>query len=426
MGRRAVIVAGRRTPFARAFAELLHLDAIGLGVAAVRGLLDHTHLAWREIDAVVWGGVVLPGGSPNVGREIVIDTGLPPSIEAMTVSRACASGLQAVTLAAAQIERGEADVVIAGGGDSTSNAEVKMPQSLVHKAAPVVMKRGAGPADYLRLLSRLSPLRDLVPRAPRVVERSTGQLMGEAAEDMAARNLVTRGAQDALALRSHHRAAAAVAAGRFVDELVSVETQRGPLVTHTKVRGDTTLDALAKLRPAFRKDGTLTAGNSSALTDGAAAVLLMEEGKARALGYTPLAAFRSWSYVGVDPADQLLMGPALAMPRALDRAGLKLSDVDVVDVHEAFAAQVLSILQMLASDAFAKERLGRDVAVGEVDPARLNVYGGSIALGHPFAATGARMVTTMARELHARGGGTALLGICAAGGLGAAAVLEGI
>jgi acetyl-CoA acyltransferase len=250
--------------------------------------------------------------------------------------------------------------------------------------------------------------------------------MGEAAEDMAARNLVTRGAQDALALRSHHRAAAAVAAGRFVDELVSVETQRGPLVTDTMVRGDTTLDALAKLRPAFRKDGTLTAGNSSALTDGAAAVLLMEEGKARALGYTPLAAFRSWSYVGVDPADQLLMGPALAMPRALDRAGLKLSDVDVVDVHEAFAAQVLSILQMLASDAFAKERLGRDVAVGEVDPARLNVYGGSIALGHPFAATGARMVTTMARELHARGGGTALLGICAAGGLGAAAVLEGI
>ena len=184
------------------------------------------------------------------------------------------------------------------------------------------------------------------------------------------------------------------------------------------------VEAIAKLRPAFARKGTLTAANSSALTDGAAAVLLMEESAAKALGYTPLAAFRSWGWVGVDPADQLLLGPALAMPQALSRAGLELGDVDLVDMHEAFAAQVLAILKLLASDAFARERLGRDTAVGEVDPARMNVHGGSLALGHPFAATGARMVTTMAHELARSGKETALLGICAAGGLGAAAVME--
>jgi acetyl-CoA acyltransferase len=192
------------------------------------------------------------------------------------------------------------------------------------------------------------------------------------------------------------------------------------------VRADTSLEKLGKLRPAFKKDGTLTAGNSSALTDGAAAVLLMSEERAKALGYTPMAAFKSWSYVGVDPADQLLMGPAVAIPMALARAKMELADVDLVDLHEAFAAQVLSVLKMMGSEAFARERLGRTKAVGTVDPSRLNVHGGSLALGHPFGATGARMVTTMANELHARGSGTAVLGICAAGGLGAAAVLEAV
>ena len=192
----------------------------------------------------------------------------------------------------------------------------------------------------------------------------------------------------------------------------------------TLVRADTSLEKLAKLKPAFAKDGTVTAGNASPLTDGAAVTVLMAEEKAKALGYKPLAAVRSWSYVGVDPADQLLIGPALCMPHALERAGMQLADMDYVDVHEAFAAQVLSVLKMLASTAFARERLGRDEAVGEIDPARLNVHGGSIAIGHPFGATGARMVTTLANELVLGDKQTALLGICAAGGLGAAAVLE--
>jgi acetyl-CoA acyltransferase len=249
--------------------------------------------------------------------------------------------------------------------------------------------------------------------------------MGEAAEEMARRNEIARAAQDELAVRSHHRAARAIAAGRFAAEVAPVEAPGGRWVhTDTIVRADTSVDRLAKLEPVFAADGTLTAGNSSPLTDGGSATLLMSEDKARALGLTPLARLASWAYVGVDPADQLLMGPALAMPLALERAGLRLGDIDLVDMHEAFAAQVLSVLRMLGSKAFARERLGRDQAVGDVDPERLNVHGGSIAIGHPFAATGSRMVTTIANELHATGKRTALLGICAAGGLGAAAVLE--
>jgi acetyl-CoA acyltransferase len=422
--RRAVIVAGTRTPFVKAFKEFLKLDTIALGDAAVAGLLKNTGIGRSEIDAIVWGGVILPGLAPNVAREIALDLKLPASVEGMTCTRACASGLQAVTLAAAQIERGEADVVIAGGSDSTSNAEVALPQKAVHALAPMAFGK-AGPKEVLGVLSQLMPITDILPKMPKIAERTTGQVMGESAEEMARRNDITRQAQDEFAARSHHRAAEAIASGRLREELTPVELRNGHVVAgDTLVRGDTSVERLAKLRPAFAKNGTLTAGNSSPLTDGASAVLLMSEEKAKALGYTPLAYLRSWAYVGVDPADQLLMGPALAMPKALERAGLSLDKMDLVDMHEAFAAQVLSVLKMLGSDAFARERMGLDKAIGEVDPEILNVYGGSVALGHPFGATGARMVTTMANELAQTGKQFALLGICAAGGLGAGAVLE--
>jgi len=423
-GRRAVVVAGARTPFVKAFGDFTTMDTIALGVAASRGAMAKVGLGVRDIDSVVWGGVILPSGSPNVGREIALDLGLDPRAEAMTVTRACASGLQAITLAAAAIERGEADVVLCGGSDSTSNAEIKLPQKVVHALAPLALGKPTR-SDYLAVLSQLWPITDLLPRQPKIAERSTGEVMGEAAERMARRNEVGRAEQDAFALRSHQRAAAAIAGGVFDDEVVEVTTPEGKSVrADGLVRGDTSLEKLAKLRAAFAKDGTLTAGNSSALTDGGAAVVLMSEAKARSLGLKPKAALRSWAYVGVDPADQLLMGPALAMPLALERAGLSLGDIDLVDLHEAFAAQVLSILKMLASASFAKARLGRESAVGTVQDERLNVHGGSLALGHPFGATGARMVTTMANELARTGKKTALLGICAAGGLGAAAVLE--
>jgi acetyl-CoA acyltransferase len=402
--RRAVVVGGVRTPFAKAFAQLMRLDSIALGCAAVRGLLERYPVPRRELDSLIWGSVIIPAAAPNVGREIVLDAQLGPAVEAMTVTRACTSGLQAITLAAASIERGEADVVIAGGSDSTSNAEIKLPQKLVHAAAPLAFGK-ASPRAVMGLLSELLPLSELVPRAPKIAERTTGKTMGEAAEDMAQRYEISRAAQDEFAARSHARAAGAIASGRFARELTRVSG----LDADTLVRPDTSIEKLARLKPAFAQHGTLTAGNSSPLTDGAAAVLLMSEGKARALGFEPLARLRSWSYVGVNPADDLLIGPALAMPRALERAGITLDDVDFVDLHEAFAAQVLSVLKVLGT---------------EVAPERLNVHGGSIALGHPFAATGARMTTTMANELASSGKRFALLGICAAGGLGAAAVLE--
>ncbi len=424
-GRRAVIVAGVRTPFVKAFGKFLKLDTIALGDVAVGALLERTDIDRREIDSIVWGGVILPGLAPNVAREIALDLKLPSSVEGMTVTRACASGLQAVTLAAAAIERGEADVVIAGGSDSTSNAEVALPQKVVHAAAPVAFGK-ATPGDVMGALAQLFPISEILPKMPKIAERTTGQVMGEAAEEMARRNEISREAQDEFAARSHHRAAAAIASGRLSQEITPVKAGSKWVHTDDIVRAATSVDKLAKLRPVFSKNGSVTAGNASALTDGASAVLLMSEEKAKALGITGLARFASWSYVGVDPADQLLMGPALAMPKALDDAGYSLDQMDLVDLHEAFAAQVLCITKMLASDAFAKARLGRDKAVGEVDPNKLNVHGGSVALGHPFGATGARMVTTMANELHASGKKTALLGICAAGGLGAAAVLERI
>ncbi len=423
-GRRAVIVGGMRTPFVKAFTDFTKLDTIALGVAAVAGLLKKTGIRHKDVESIVWGGVILPPVQPNIAREIALDLRLDPGCEGMTVTRACASGLQAITHAAAEIERGNYDVVVAGGSDSTSNATIALPPKAVHLLAPLALGKPTT-SDYIQVLSQLMPITDILPRQPKIAERTTGEVMGESAERMAKRNEITRQAQDEFAVRSHHRAAAAIAAGRFDDEITPVQTPEGKWVhADGLVRADTSVDKLAKLRPAFAKDGTLTAGNSSALTDGAASVLMMSEEKARSLGLKPLAAISTWSYVGVDPADQLLMGPALAMPKVLDRAGLKLSDIDVIDMHEAFAAQVLSVLKMMGSSAFARSRLGKDEAVGDVDPAKLNLHGGSLALGHPFGATGARMVSTMANELARTGKRTALLGLCAAGGLGAAALLE--
>lgn len=424
-GRRAVIVDGTRTPFVKAFAQYTKLDTIALADIAVKGLLKQSQLDPKEIDSVIWGGVILPAGSPNIARELVLDLKLPYEIDGFTVTRACASGLQAITSAVSAIERGDADVIICGGSDSTSNADVNLPKKVVHALAPYAFGKGIKPADVMQLLAQLMPLSEVIPSMPKVAERTTGEVMGQSAERMAKRNAITREAQDEFTLRSHQRAAAAIESGRFDNEITPVEYEPGKWVhTDTLVRANTTLEALGKLRPVFAKDGTLTAGNSTALTDGAGAVLIMSEEKAKALGYTPRAAIRSWDYCAVDPRDQLLMGPAISIPRALQKAGLTMESVDLVDIHEAFAAQVLSVLAMMDSKAFCEERLGLSEAVGIPDISKLNVQGGSLALGHPFGATGARIVTTMANELHNSDKETAVIGICAAGGIGAAAVLE--
>jgi len=425
--RRAVIVGGVRTPFLRSFGAFTRLDTIYLSTSAVQALLGQYNVNTREIGGFIWGGVILPSDYANIAREIVLDSDIPPTVEATTVSRVCTSGLFAITSAAAAIERNEADVMIAGGSDSTSNAEVKLPKGLMHKIAPVAMNKKSTPLDYLKAISQIDPRKDILPQQPSVRERSTGELMGESAEKMAKRNDIKREDQDRFASQSHMRAAKAIESGRFADEICKVEDLGGRSIhSDDIVRGDATYEKLSKLRPAFAKDGTLTAGNSSSLTDGAAAVLLMSEEKARSLGYDDLVTLRSWSYDAVDPADQMLLGPALSMPRALSRAGMIREDLDFIDIHEAFAAQVLTVLKMLGSASFARERLGRNKAFGEVTPEEVNVHGGSIALGHPFGATGARMVTTMSNELKISGKTTALLGICGGGGVSAGAVLENL
>jgi acetyl-CoA acyltransferase len=350
---------------------------------------------------------------------------MPETVDAYSVSRACATSTQAVVSAAQAILHGDADVAIAGGADSLSRPPVLYSDTFVDALTTASAAKDL--PTKLRAFTRLRP-RDLAPRPPAIADRSTGKTMGESAEDMARMNGISRDAQDRYALESHQKAIEAWEKGIFDDEVMHfpIPPRYADTVERDTIpRADTSLEKLASLRPAFdRSHGTVTAGNSSPLTDGAAAVLLMEAGRAEDLGLPPKAYLRSWGFAALDPNWQLLMGPAFATPIALDRAGLALHDIDVIDMHEAFAAQVLSNLEAFASAEFARDRLGRDRAIGAIDRDRFNLYGGSVSIGHPFAATGARQITTMANELVRRDSGTALVTQCAAGGLGAAVVLE--
>jgi acetyl-CoA acyltransferase len=279
----------------------------------------------------------------------------------------------------------------------------------------------------VKAFSKVRP-KDLAPNPPAIAERSTGKTMGHSAEDMAKENGITREAQDEFAVRSHAKAIEAREAGIFDDEVMPYPLP--PKYTETIEqdnipRTDSTTEKLAGLSPVFdMRYGSVTAANASPLTDGASALMLMDESVAKALGYEPKAYLRSYAFAAIDPNWQLLMGPAFATPVALDKAGMTLDDIDVIDMHEAFAAQILSNVQAFGSDAFAEKYLERDKAIGVIDMNEFNLYGGSISIGHPFAATGVRQITTMANELERRGGGTALVTQCAAGGLGAAVILE--
>jgi acetyl-CoA acyltransferase len=349
---------------------------------------------------------------------------MPRSIEAYSVARACATSYQSAVNVAESIQAGVIDCGIAGGADSASDVPMAVSKRL--SEALVKASKARSFADKLRAFSSLG-VSDLMPVPPALKELSTGLTMGESAEKMAKENGISRADQDAFAHRSHTLAAQAWADGRLREEVmpVFVPPSYEAFDEDNLVRKDSELDAYAKLKPVFdRRYGTVTAGNSSPLTDGASALLLMSEKKAKALGFEALGYLRSYAFAAVDPAQQLLMGPAYAAPLALDRAELKLKNMDLIDMHEAFSAQVLSNIQALESDAFAQQKLGRDKRVGKIDWDKLNVSGGSIALGHPFAATGARQINQALRELRRRGGQYALCTACAAGGLGAAMVLE--
>ena len=418
------IVAGVRTPFTRAGTVLRSFSAIELGRLCVSELMERTELDGSLVEAVVYGTVVHSVLAPNIAREVALMPVLPKSVDAYTVSRACASSNQAITDAADQIALGHRDVVIAGGAESLSNVPILHSRGM--SDALVAASRAKSLGGRLSALARIRP-RDLVPVTPAIAEFTTGESMGQSAEKMAKINAIPREEQDQLALRSHRLAAVGTQDGRLTAEIapVWVPPRYDVAVTSDNgIRSDTSIEALRQLKPVFdRRYGTVTAGNASPLTDGASAVLLMSEERARTLGYTPLAYIKSYAYAALDPGEQLLMGPVLAAPVALRRAGLALADMDLIEMHEAFAAQVLCNLRGFESQEWA-ERAGFSEPVGEVDRSRLNVMGGSIAIGHPFGATGGRIVTTLANELARRGGQFGLLTVCAAGGLGHAMVIE--
>ena len=422
--RRVAVVAGVRSPFAKSGTVFRDVPAVTLARHVARELLARAELSGREVDEVIFGQVVVSVLTPNVGREVSLLPQLPPSVPAYSLNRACASGTQAIQNGADQIALGHADVVLAGGVESLSDIPVLHSKRFSRLLVDASRAKSFG--QRAATFTRVRP-QDLIPVTPAISEPSTGESMGQSAEKMAKENGIARRAQDELALMSHQRAAAGTADGRLTGEIVPWFGGRGMdevSAADNGIRADTSLDQLGKLRPVFdRRYGTVTAGNSSPLTDGAAAVLLMAEEKALALGYEPLAFIRSYAVAAVDPAWQLLMGPAFAVPRALERAGIRFQDCGLVEIHEAFAAQVLSNVQAWGSAEWA-DRLGLPGPVGEVDWARTNVLGGSIAMGHPFAATGARIVTQLANEMRRRDVQFGLISICAQGGMGYAMVLE--
>src|SRR5829696_2395968 len=423
-GRRVAVVAGIRTPFARSGTLFRDVNAVVLARHAARELLYRSEVDGREVDEVVFSQVVPSVLTPNVAREVSLLPQLPPSVPAYTINRACASAAQAINNAADQIQLGHADVVLAGGVESLSDLPILHSRRFSRVLVEASKAKSLG--GRLASIGQVRP-RDLIPVTPAIAEPSTGETMGQSAEKMAKENGISREEQDRMALMSHQRAAAATGDGRLTAEIAP--WFGGPdmdqvVTADNGVRSDTSLDALAKLKPAFdRRYGSVTAGNASPLTDGAAAVLLMAEEKAKALGHQPLAFIRSYAVSAVDPGWQLLMGPVFAVPKALERAELTWKDLGLVEIHEAFAAQVLSNVQAWGSQAWA-DRLGLSAPVGEVDWDRTNVSGGSIAIGHPFAATGARLVTTLANEMQRRDVQFGLLSICAQGGMGYAMVLE--
>ncbi|MCO4099077.1 MAG: acetyl-CoA C-acyltransferase FadI [Gemmatimonas sp.] len=423
-GRRVAIIAGVRTPFARSGTALKDYSAIDLGRFAVGELVQRTSLNGADVDLMVYGTVVQSVVAPNIAREVSLMPHFPRTLQAFTVSRACASANQAITDAADQIALGHAHVAIAGGSESLTQVPILHSRGM--SDILVAASKAKSMSQRVATLARVRP-KDFVPITPAIAEPSTGETMGQSADKMAKLNGISREAQDRFALRSHQRAARGLDDGRLVAELAPVPVPPKydtMLATDNGVRRDSSYEQLSSLKAVFdRQYGTVTAGNASPLTDGASAILLMSEERAKALGYTPLAYIRSYAYAAVDPGDQLLQAPVIAAPIALQRAGLSLKEIDLVEMHEAFAAQVLSNMQGLASRQWA-ERAGFSQPVGEIDPERLNVMGGSLSIGHPFGATGARVLTTLCNELQRRGGQFGMLTVCAAGGMGHSMIVE--
>ncbi|MAA66879.1 MAG: acetyl-CoA C-acyltransferase [Alteromonadaceae bacterium] len=419
--RRVAIIGGNRTPFARSNTAYSKLSNQELLTASLRGLVDRFGLQGKRMGEVAAGAVIKQSRDFNLTRESVLSSGLAPETPAYDVQQACGTGLEAAILVANKIALGQIDCGIAGGTDTTSDAPIGLGEGLREMLLDLNRAKTAG--ERLKILGRFRP-GFLVPEFPENGEPRTGMSMGDHCQVTAHEWKIPRDEQDKLAYDSHQNLAAAYDAGFFNDLM----TPMAGLNKDNILRPDTTLEKLATLKPCFdRENGTMTAANSTALTDGASCVLLASEdwAKANNLEVQAYLTFSETAAVDfVDKKEGLLMAPAYAVPRMLDRAGLTLQDFDIYEIHEAFAAQVLSTLKAWEDPVFCKERLGRDKPLGSIDRSLMNMKGSSLATGHPFAATGGRIIATLAKQLAEKGSGRGLISICAAGGQGVTAILE--
>lgn len=417
-GRNVVLVDGCRTPFHMSGTVYNDLIAQDLGRYAMKGLVTRTAIDKDYPDYVLYGKVIQEVRTSNVARESALSAGISKSVPAHTVTMACISANQALSTGACMIKAGQADVVIAGGTETMSDVPIRFSKPIRQRL--IKASRMKSPQQMLGLLKGLK-LKDLAPEAPAIAEFSTGEVMGHSSDRLAARFGITRQAQDEYALSSHQKAAAAHDSGALTAEIVPVfgETR------DNGIKGDSTIEKLSSLKAAFvRPHGTHTAANSSFLTDGASAALIMSEEKALADGFTPKSVLKDWIFVSQDPKEELLLGPAYAVSRLLARNNLTLNDIDVWELHEAFAGQVLANLAAMDSDSFTRDSIGLSQKVGEVPRDKLNLWGGSLSIGHPFGATGTRIVTTASNRLIAEDGELAVVAACAAGGLGHAMLVQ--
>lgn len=419
--RRVAIIGGNRTPFARSNSAYSKLSNQELLTAALRGLVDRYGLQGERMGEVVAGAVIKHSRDFNLTRESVLSSGLAPQTPAYDIQQACGTGLEATILVANKIALGQIDCGIAGGTDTTSDAPIGVGEGL--REILLDLNRAKTMGERLKILGRFRPS-DLVPETPENGEPRTGMSMGEHCQVTAQQWSVPRDEQDRLALESHQKLAAAYEKG-FFDDLI---TPLAGLEQDNNLRADSTLEKLSQLKPVFdREQGTMTAANSTPLTDGASSVLLASEewAKSRKLPVRAYLTFCETAAVDfVDEKEGLLMAPAYAVPRMLERAGLKLQDFDFYEIHEAFAAQVLATLKAWEDADYCRSKLGRNEPLGPIDRSKLNVMGSSLATGHPFAATGGRIVATLAKLLQEKGAGRGLISICAAGGQGVTAILE--
>lgn len=421
---RIAIVGAIRSPFCKANGVLKEMEADDLGAFVVKELIARTGIDPALIDEVVFGNVIQPPHATNIARVVAVKAGLPEHVPAVTVNRNCASGMEAIIVAADKIRRGEGEIFVAGGTESMTHFPILFSDEMRDWLLRFSKAKSFG--DKLKAVAAFRP-RFLAPQMPKIADPLVGMSMGDTAELVSRDLKVTRQEQDAFALRSNERAAKARSDGRFAEEIVPIpvppkynvmqEVDDGP-------RENTTMSGLAKLKPAFDKlTGSVTAGNSSQVTDGAAALLIMKESKAKQLGLKPLGYIRESAVVGLDPR-RMGMGPAYAIAKLLQETGRKLSDFDLIEINEAFAAQVLAVQKALASEEFSKNKLGAQGAIGLIDNEKLNVNGGAISLGHPLGASGARLVMTLLNELKHRNKKLGLASLCIGGGQGQAIIVE--